>query len=407
MDRDLLLSMLYKAKNLLVEDEGIIKDMDALVIRNNNAQAEILQITNKSYKRLSFDEYVEDHPLPERGDFEEYKSDSSFSYSTGADKVFSIIAVIALILGALYTLLDVIPTILFALKFDFSEAGHRGLSALIDIGITLAVAGVIFAIGQLITWLIDRSEREKSSVIDQQRWEQEWVEYNQMLAQDEQELQENYMKAAQERDLQIKNSLNKDDERIMELAESIEKTSDEAKKYKDRHDEIWQELDNDVLEFYPPDYLYSEAAEAFYKSVYNMRADTIKEAVNQYVESQEWEKTRELQKQQIEAIEKSSKQQIKNANDIGARMGKLLAEMDASINRVGNGVDQLHDGMDRLNDSVQDVGDNISVQTQVIQKAATFAAIQRQYNAAQIINSQYELMSTIRNQGFLTRQTLT
>ena len=392
MERDLLLGMLNKAKNLLAEDESILRKMDDLFIKNNNAQSEILAITQKSYKKLTLDEFNKSHPLPDRGDFESYKTEPNLPLEK-MNFLYTIAAVLV-VLGIIYTIIDgIIPFLFISMK--------SWKNILIDIGITIAAAGSMGVIHAI----INRNYGEIINQIIKDQEEKDRINYDNMLAKDQEDHQREYDKACQQRDSQIQNSLKTDEKKILELAGNIEKITNEAVKYKERHDEIWNELDEDVLEFYPPDQLYAEAAEAFYKSVYNLRADTIKEAVNQYVESQEWEKTRELQKQQIEATKKSTEKQIQNANNIGKRMEALLTDMENSINRVGNGVEQLYDGVDQLNDSVQNVGENIKVQTSVIQKTATFEAMQRQYNASRLLSSQYQLMNTIREQGNLTRNT--
>jgi hypothetical protein len=96
-----------------------------------------------------------------------------------------------------------------------------------------------------------------------------------------------------------------------------------------------------LLNWYPQNYCYVSAAEFFYESVKNYRADSIKEAINLFENYMHQQRVEENQKQSIKQQKLNNLLTAGNLVLQGAQLG-AMNENNAAINRNTRAINNLH-----------------------------------------------------------------
>lgn len=391
MDRDKLLIMLGRASNLLHEDDALITETRDTLNRMLETQNNIISISNKRYNRLTKEEYDQKNPF-------------TFTESTPPEHKTTVgkIGIIVLVVGIIISLLRLIigPIMFFRAKAlirndPWADLTHTGYNlferifarnmkfyahasfigmlistVVIVIGMVI-ITGLIYFILTLIQSKISKKNQMKDmqmlAPLDAERRKRE-----------EHEHYERFLAEQRDYDQKISNAIQNDKAQIQRLMQTLDGYKVKCINNANRHKEIWAEFDRDILPFYPPDYVYPEAVDAFYNYVRNMAASTIQEAVNRYLDDKQHEKTRDLIRIQIKEGRENADRTIQAITNSSNQLKTIISEATGKVT-----------------DAVNEQTNVVNVRTQILSDQIMLQQVQHICTAIEEAQHHYESMRKI------------
>ena len=349
MSREDLLMLLDRASKLLHEDESLIRETQNVLNKMTETENGVISISQKSYKRLSQDDYYEKNPFT----FEETEPPE---HSQPLGKTGLVILVIGIIFGLFRLIAG--PIMFFRSKSlikadpwaDMNHNGYNFIEKIFSkdmktyahgsfIGMLLStiviVAGIVIITGLIcfILYTIQSRVNEKNYIRDKQMLAPANAERRRR---EEREHYERFLAAQRDYDQKIANAIQNDKNQIQRQLQSLADYKEICIRNHKRHNDIWTEFDRDISPYYPPDYAYPEAADAFYWYVKNLAASTMQDAVNRYLDDRQHEMTRDLIRQQIQEGRANADRTIQAINASSNKLKMIISDTSGRVAQAVN-----------------------------------------------------------------------